>query len=163
MLVLVLSGGLIFGFKWGAVITSFAATVSAAVDFLAGRYAFRRKVSEIILKNRKLRALDQAVDCEGGKIILLSRLTAIAPFVVINAFWGVTCVRFNTYLWATWAGMLPGILLYVYLGSVAPDLPHIFQSGGRQPVFLILSILAAFAILILVTRRAGKILKETTE
>ena len=67
---------------------------------------------------------------EGWKIVALLRLSPVVPFNLLNYAFGVTRVRLRDYVLASWAGMLPGMVLYVYLGSVAGDLA-VGGGGGR--------------------------------
>ncbi|HET9481516.1 MAG TPA: VTT domain-containing protein, partial [Candidatus Polarisedimenticolia bacterium] len=61
-------------------------------------------------------AVDAAVRREGGKIVLLMRLSPVFPFNLLNYMFGLTGVGFWRYLLASWAGMLPATFLYVQLG-----------------------------------------------
>ena len=49
----------------------------------------------------------------------LLRLSPVVPFNVLNYAFGVTRVSLRDYVLASWIGMMPGTLMYVYLGSIA--------------------------------------------
>ena len=64
---------------------------------------------------------------------------------------------------ASWAGMLPGTILYVYLGSIAGD---VARADGKSPLewaFLIVGLLATVGVTIYVTRLAKKSLDKKTD
>ena len=48
------------------------------------------------------------------------RPSPVFPFNLLNYAFGLTRVRFPTYAAASWIGMLPGTIMYVYIGSAAP-------------------------------------------
>ena len=59
---------------------------------------------------------------DGFPIVLLARLSPLIPYNLLNYGLSITAVRFRDYLLATWIGMLPAIVLYVYTGSLANSL-----------------------------------------
>src|SRR5260370_29111326 len=71
---------------------------------------------------RRFCALDPAVAAGGFKIVLLTRLSPLFPFTLLNYAFGLTKVRFRDYVLASWIGMLPGTVMYVYLGSTVKEL-----------------------------------------
>ena len=66
-----------------------------------------------------LAALDRAVATEGWKIVGLTRLSPAFPFTLLNYAFGLTQVSLRDYVFASWIGMMPGTVMYVYLGSLA--------------------------------------------
>ena len=67
--------------------------------------------------SKKFKAIDAAVREGGWKIVAMLRLSPAVPFTLQNYLLGVTGVAFVPYVVASWAAMLPGTLLYVYLGG----------------------------------------------
>ena len=114
--VLTFGAGFLFGIVGGSVAVSLSATVGASLAFLIARYLARNAVAEKLNRNEKFAAVDSAIGREGGKIVLLLRLSPIFPFNALNYLLGLTAVRFWSYLLASWIGMMPGTVLYVYLG-----------------------------------------------
>jgi uncharacterized membrane protein YdjX (TVP38/TMEM64 family) len=161
MLLLMTSGGVLFGFSIGSFTVSIAATVSAAIAFMLGRYFFRDWVLKKIETNAKMKAVHQAIGKEGWKLIVLLRLAPLFPFNVLNAVLGVTKISFREYIFATWIGMLPGVLVNAYLGTLAGDI--ITAEKGKpyhpQPIesfFLALT----FAAMIVAGIYAGRVVKK---
>lgn len=119
---LTLGAGFAWGVGWGTVAASTGATLGAAAAFLVGRYLLRPEVERRLHRQPRFRALDQAVAQHGFRLVLLTRLSPLFPYNLLNYAFSITQVSFRAYFWASWLGMLPGALLYTYLGQCAGDL-----------------------------------------
>jgi uncharacterized membrane protein YdjX (TVP38/TMEM64 family) len=108
------------------VIVSFASTTGATCAFLVGRFLARDWVAEKLQGLPRFSALDKAVGEQGAVVVLLTRLSPIFPFSLLNYGLGLTQVKLSHYVMASWLGMIPGTVLYVYLGSIASNLTSIF-------------------------------------
>ena len=113
-----IGGGAVFGVIPGTIYVSVGATVGATCAFLLGRTLMRDWVERRVQGSPKLKAVDEAVEREGGRIVFLLRLSPLVPFSISNYVYGLTKVRLGSYVLATWIGMIPGILLYAYIGSL---------------------------------------------
>jgi uncharacterized membrane protein YdjX (TVP38/TMEM64 family) len=114
-----------------------------------------------------LRALDQAVEEQGFNIVFLARLSPLLPFGVLNYAFGATKISFGRYALATWLGMLPGTLMYCYLGSAAKQLSDLAAgnaaAGPMQQALFFLGLAATVAVTVVVTRTATKALRQTVD
>ena len=162
--ILTLGAGVVFGVVFGAIYVFIGATLGAIAAFLVGRYIARGWVSQKIADNQKFAAIDRAVAHEGFKIVLLTRLSPIFPFNLLNYAFGVTGVSLKDYALAS-IGMLPGTIMYVYIGSLAGDLARI--GSENQPtnptiqwIIRIVGVIATVAVTVYVTRIARKALAE---
>jgi uncharacterized membrane protein YdjX (TVP38/TMEM64 family) len=115
--ILTIGAGFIFGVLPGTMIVSIAATAGAALAFLIARYLARDQIEHKVANNPRFKRIDQAIGERGAKLVFLLRLSPLIPFNLSNYFYGLTSVRFCPYVLASWIGMLPGTLLYVYLGA----------------------------------------------
>jgi len=113
-----LAAGAAFGLIWGILIAVAASVVSATAAFLVARYLLRAAVARRADKHRLFKQLDRAVAKDGWRMVAMMRLTPILPFAVKNYFLGLTSIGVVPYALATAAGMLPGLLVKVYLGAV---------------------------------------------
>src|SRR5262249_7130703 len=120
--ILTLGAGFVFGVVKGSIIVSISATLGATAAFLVGRYLARDWVAKKIEGNAKFKAIDEAVAREGWKIVGLTRLSPVFPFNLLNYAFGLTRVSLRDYFFASWIGMMPGTVMYVYFGSLAGDL-----------------------------------------
>lgn len=114
--VLTLGAGLAFGLWRGTLAVSAGATLGAGAAFLIARYLARDRVVLWAQENPRFAAVDAAVGKEGAKIVFLMRLSPLFPYNLLNYLFGLTRVGFFPYIVASWIGMLPGTVLYVYLG-----------------------------------------------
>ena len=119
--VLTLGAGAAFGLRKGFILVSIGSTVGAWASFLVGRYLLRDWVSRRLEKVPAFAAVAGAVGQEGWKVVLLTRLSPVLPFNVLNYGYGLTTVGLGEYTLASWIGMMPGTFLYVYLGAAAGE------------------------------------------
>jgi uncharacterized membrane protein YdjX (TVP38/TMEM64 family) len=164
--ILTIGAGVIFGVVRGSIYVSLAATLGATAAFLVGRYLARDWVSRRLEGNAKFKAIDEAVGREGWKIVILTRLSPVFPFNLLNYAYGLTRVSLRDYFFASWLGMIPATILYVYIGSLSGDLAR--AAGGsaqRTPVqwvFTAIGFIATVGVVVYVTRIGARALREKT-
>lgn len=159
---LTLGAGALFGVGLGSALVSVGATLGATAAFLVGRYFARDWVAKKIEGNAKFKAIDRAVADEGWKIVGLTRLSPAFPFALLNYAFGLTQVKLRDYVLASWIGMMPGTVMYVYLGSLA----HVAGDHRRTPgewTLLGIGLVATIAVTVFVTRLARVALAKRTE
>lgn len=158
--------GIAFGLLWGTVAAICGATLGATLAFLTARYLARGAVSKRFARNKKFTAIDKAIGKQGWKMVGLLRLSPIIPFNLSNYLYGLTAIKLAPYLAATFVGMLPGTLLYVYLGTIGKvSLDAASKSSSKSPLeywALGLGLLATVIVTILLTRLAQRALKNKT-
>jgi len=162
--ILTLGAGVLFGVLLGSIYVFIGATLGAIAAFLVGRYLARGWIGKKIEGNQKFAAIDKAVAHEGFKIVLLTRLSPIFPFNLLNYAFGITGVSLKDYALAS-VGMFPGTVMYVYIGSLAGDIARIgTESQPTDPtiqwVIRIVGFIATVAVTVYVTRIARKALAE---
>ncbi|MEE3719899.1 TVP38/TMEM64 family protein [Tumidithrix elongata RA019] len=162
--VLTLGAGIVFGVLLGSIYVFIGATLGAIAAFLVGRYLARGWIGKKIEGNEKFAAIDAAVTSEGFKIVLLTRLSPLFPFNFLNYAFGVTGVTLKDYALAS-VGMVPGTVMYVYIGSLAGDLARIGTENQPtnstiQWTIRIVGFLATLAVTIYVTHIARQALAE---
>jgi uncharacterized membrane protein YdjX (TVP38/TMEM64 family) len=155
---LTLGAGALFGVVWAFVIVTLSATLGAVAAFLVGRYLARDWVARRVAASARLVAVDEAVAREGWKIVALTRLSPAFPFVLLNYAFSLTRVPLRHYVLATFVGMMPGIALYAYLGSLAGEVAAAAAgSRARTPWewgLYALGFVATLAVAAYVTRLA---------
>lgn len=160
---LTVGAGLVFGLGWGIVLVSAASTTAAALAFLIARHLARARVEEIARRNDRFEAIDRAVREKGWQVVALLRLSPLVPFSVSNYLYGLTAVRFGPYVFASWAAMLPGTVLYVWLGAAGQAAAAAGRGEGRSPwewALLGAGLLATAAVTVLLTRTARRELQK---
>ena len=163
--ILTMGAGFAFGVVRGTIAVSVGSTLGAVAAFLVGRTLARDWIEQKVAGNARFRAIDRAVGQQGFKIVLLTRLSPIFPFNLLNYAFGITKVSLRDYVLASWIGMLPGTVMYVYLGSAVKSLSDLVagkvDGGVGQKVLFALGLLATIAVTVLVTRIARKALQES--
>ncbi len=162
--ILTLGAGAVFGVVEGFLAVLTGATLGATCAFLVGRHFARDWVARRIAGNEKFKAIDVAVAREGWKIVFLTRLSPVFPFNLLNYAFGLTRISLKHYFFASWLGMIPGTMMYVYLGSLAGDLASL-GAGGRtrttaEWVLYGIGLLATVVVTVFVTRLARKALSS---
>jgi uncharacterized membrane protein YdjX (TVP38/TMEM64 family) len=164
--ILTIGAGFIFGVLPGTMIVSIAATAGAALAFLIARYLARNQIEHKIADNPRFKRIDRAIGERGAKLVFLLRLSPVIPFNLSNYFYGLTSVKFWSYVLASWIGMLPGTLLYVYLGAAgkAGLSGAAGETSGRSPweygLFGV-GLIATVIVTVWVTRIAHRELTKT--
>lgn len=159
--ILTLGAGAVFGILTGSILVVIGATLGATSAFLVGRYLARSVVSKRVEGNARFRAVDEAVGREGFKIVLLTRLSPVFPFVLLNYAYGITKVKLSDYFIASLIGMIPGTVLFVYLGSLATSIAtgELPDSPARK-IFTVIGLIVTIAVTIYVTRIARRALRD---
>ena len=152
--ILSLGAGFLFGVVLGTVVVSIGSIIGSTAAFVIGRTMLRDWIKRRIAAHPRFRAIDRAVGTQGFKIVLLTRLSPIFPFNFLNYAFGLTSVRLGHYVLASWIGMLPGTVMYVYFGSALKSLTGSvtgsLENGTLQRVLfvvgLVMTIFAAAVI-----------------
>lgn len=164
---LTLAAGVAFGLA-GFPTVIIGATLGAGAAFLIGRYVARDWVERQLAGNPTFKAIDKAIESEGWKIVGLMRLSPLVPFNLQNYFFGATKVGFWPYLVTSLFGIMPGTLLYVWIGSLGASAG---LSGSAPPsggdgagtiklVALGAGLLATAVVTVIVSRKANQLLRE---
>jgi uncharacterized membrane protein YdjX (TVP38/TMEM64 family) len=117
--VFTVAAGLVFGLRWAVAGVTVAATVSVMAAFLIARYAARDRVERLVKRHPRFQAVDRAVGEEGWKVVVLLRLSPALPFGLQNYLYGLTAIRFWPCVLTSAVAMLPGTVMYAYIGYLA--------------------------------------------
>jgi len=162
--VMSLGAGFAYGIVLGSVLVTIAGTIGAIVAFLLSRYIARDWVTKIIARDKRFQRVDKAIETNGFKFVLLTRLSPIVPYVLQNYTYGLTAVSLKDYCKASILGMLPGTFLYVYLGSMITEASEIassdFLTTPEHIAFYAIGFAATVAITIALAKIAKKAMQE---
>ncbi|MBI4161614.1 MAG: TVP38/TMEM64 family protein [Acidobacteria bacterium] len=150
------AAGMIFDPWVGILSASAGSTLGAGLSFLIGRTLAREAVEEWVRKRPKFRAVDEAVGRESWKIVFLLRLSPLFPFNFLNYAFGLTRVRFRTYLTASLLGILPGTAIYVLGGSAAAEVVRRSRFDWSLLVGVIAVVLGTLWAALAAARALGK-------
>lgn len=163
---LTLAAGAVFGLWLGLLTVSIGSTLGAAMTFLIGRYVARGLVKRQLERYPPLRAVDRAIGQGGWKIVALLRLSPVIPFNLQNYIYGLTSIRFWPCLLASWLCMLPGTLMYVYLGYAAAEGVEAAASEGinwARMIMIGIGLVASIAVAVYTAKLARRKLDEQTD
>jgi len=164
--ILTLGAGFAYGVVMGTGVVWVASNVGAAAAFLLGRTLARDAIAARIGTSPRFAAIDRAVGREGLRIVLLVRLSPVFPFNLLNYAFGLTRVTLRDYLIGSLVGMLPGTVMYVYLGSLVTSFTELAagrpSGGALQQAFYFGGLVATVAVTLYVTRVARRALADAT-
>jgi uncharacterized membrane protein YdjX (TVP38/TMEM64 family) len=164
---LTIGAGFLFGFARGAPTAMVGLVAGASAAFAVSRYLARGALLRWFGHRPTFRALDRAVVRDGFAIITLTRLSPAVPFNVLNYLFGMTGVTGRKFLWASVVGMLPGVVMHVYLGTVAHTLLDVahghVDAGAASLLILAFGVVATIFGTIVVGRATRRALREVTE
>ena len=146
-----LVAGAVFGLGWGIVAAMSGALAAALAAFLLARYVLRGVFERAARRNKLFKSVDAAVKKDGWKVVALLRMSPVLPSGFKSYFLGLTCVGLADYLSASAAGMLPGILLKVYIGAAGRG--AISEGGALNWSIFAAGIAATVALTLIVGRK----------
>lgn len=162
--ILTLGAGALFGVLWGTIYVSVGSTLGATAAFIVGRYFMRDWVAAKVAQSERFSAVDDAIGREGGKIVFLLRLSPIFPFNLSNYAFALTKVSLGSYMLASWVGMIPGTIMYVYIGSLIESVAALGVEGRARTtaewILYVVGLLATVTVTVYVTRIARRAIKE---
>jgi uncharacterized membrane protein YdjX (TVP38/TMEM64 family) len=143
------------------VIVSASSVTAAALGFLIARYVARDHVERLVARNRNFQAIDRAIAEKGWKVVVLLRLSPLVPFSLSNYLYGLTGIRFSQFILASWVGMLPGTILYVYLGAAGQSIGRARERSVWECVLVGAGLIASLVVTLLLARVAKKELHKS--
>ena len=138
---LTLLAGLVFGPVLGTLWAVIGATIGATLAFLVGRYAARDLVEGWTARDERVKKLDEGVEKQGWRILLVTRLVPVFPFNLQNYAYGITGIGLGTYVLLTAVCIIPGAAVYAFaagsLASARENLTETFVYLGIAAALLV--------------------------
>ena len=144
--------GWIFGFWQAVLMVDIGLTIAAFAGFVASRFFVREMVRARF--GGFVEKLDRILKKDGPFYLLMMRFAHV-PFSFVNYAAGATSVSLRTFCWTTTLGILPGTMIFVFVGTRIPTLAEISETGVWQ-LFdpLLFGILAATIVFPMLIRWA---------
>ena len=146
--------GFLYGTFVGSIVVFIAAFIGASISFFISRNFLAKRVNSLINKFSKLDLLENIVQKGGLKLIILTRLSPLFPFSLLNYFYGLNKIEYRKFS-ISLIFIAPGTFLYCSLGNLAKSLNElrdlrisnnfIMTSIGVISTFLIVYFLAKYA------------------
>lgn len=135
--------GVAFGPVWGVVYVWIGAVTGVSLAFLVARYVARDLVENWVSGNAQFQKIDEKVEQEGWRILMFTRLVPIFPFNLQNYAYGLTKIKFLTYMLVSAIFMLPGTIAYVQIGGAL-----VSGEGNLSKTLIYLSIAGILFLLV---------------
>ena len=144
--------GWLFGFWPAVVLVDVGLTFAATGGFLISRWLVRDAVNSRF--GEWVAKLNRGLEQDGVFYLLMMRIAHV-PFSAVNYGAGATSISLGKFCWTTAVGILPGTMIFVFVGTRIPTLATIAEKGVWQ-LFdpLLFAILAATVIFPLLVRLA---------
>jgi len=155
--------GFLYGPYFGSIIVFLSAFIGASISFFLAKEYFVKKIEAIISRFPKIKLLERIINKGGLKLIILTRLSPLFPFSILNYFYGLNKVSYKEFS----IGLLfiiPGTYLYCALGSLSNNLDQIknLKLNGNTTTTII-SIVSTFLIVYFLTKYSNEVIKESSE
>ncbi|CAJ1962324.1 unnamed protein product [Cylindrotheca closterium] len=157
--------GISKGVLLGSISSFLGAVAGSLVSFLLGRYFLSGWVSRMSTKYDTFQALTTAMEEKGLRIMILLRLSPALPYNILNYLSAVTGISIMEYTVSLLA-LLPGTVLYVFLGASAGSLASTNESGNGSTtttIVIVTSIVFGIAAIGLTSYYAKRELNKITE
>lgn len=149
--IIMLSGGFLFGLKLGFPLVAVSIAVGALAQSFVSRTLARDWLADKFEDDARFKAIDRAVAKKGFVIVFLSRLSLLIPYNLLNLIYGLSGVPLTRMALATGIGMLPAVLLYTYLGSIAGDFDELMAKQSQGDWVNQLVIVSGLVMIVIVT------------
>jgi uncharacterized membrane protein YdjX (TVP38/TMEM64 family) len=115
--VVTITNGLVFGPFWGSLLSWSTMLAASSVCFLLSRLLGRKFTQRIA--GTSLEEAERFFRKYGMYAVLIARVMPLVPFDAISFGAGLVGVPYTKFITATGIGIIPSILVYSYVGSVA--------------------------------------------
>jgi uncharacterized membrane protein YdjX (TVP38/TMEM64 family) len=135
--VMTMTGGFLFGLVPGSAMAVVAATTGATLIFLAAKAGFGDALHRRIASGDTgdlLKRLEAGLRENAFNYLLMIRLVPAFPFWLINLAPAFLGIGLRTYLAATFLGIIPGTVVYAWIGA---GLGEVFARGEDPDIGLI--------------------------
>tara|TARA_B100000214_G_C23685746_1_gene498461 strand:+ start:51 stop:644 length:594 start_codon:yes stop_codon:yes gene_type:complete len=158
-----LLAGFLYGPYLGTLIVFISAFIGASFSFLLSKKFFSFRIEKIINKFSKLSILEKTIKKGGLKLIMLTRLSPIFPFSLLNYFYGLNKISYKDFS-ISLVCILPGSYLYSSLGAIANNINEIKDlKGNNNMIINLISIISTALIIYILAKYANEIIKESSE
>ncbi len=157
-------GGLLYGSLLGSLYVFLGASLGGTLTFFLGRTFLQSRFQKRLSSFPKLELVERSITNEGIKFIVLTRLSPIFPFGILNIAYSLSNIKFRDFLIGLLA-ILPGTFLYCSLGSLASNIykfDEIIAGEDQSYSFWLTCIgfLATLLLVLMVSRSARKFLQD---
>lgn len=108
-----LLAGMVFHAFWGTVLCTLAASISAGISFLMGRYLLQDSIKPKLMQNPYIAKYFMGKEKKNLLLLLfITRTIPVFPFNLQNYAYGITDISFSLYFVCSFLFMIPGTSMY---------------------------------------------------
>lgn len=149
--ILYITGGVVYGWIWGAVLTLVANMIGATLCFYLAK-SLGREFVEKKVDTEKMKIFDKYALRFGGYAVFFLRINPFTSSDIVSYASGFANIRFRDFFLGTFLGLLPLSFAQTYFGYALSFSPTIYW------IFVILSIIYFVAMIYLLY---SKVIKES--
>ena len=156
-----IAAGYLYGTYLGSVIVFISAFIGASISFFISKRFLSKKVLDMINKYPKLSLLETIIQKGGLKLIVLTRLSPLFPFSILNCFYGLNNITYKDFS-ISLICIIPGTFLYCSVGSLLNDLSDIVNLKINNNLFTtLISIISTSLIIYFLSKYSNEIINES--
>ncbi len=126
--------GAAYGVWRGFPLALLGCVAGASLAFVAGRTLFREGVARRVARDPRLAAMDEAVSRQGAFLVLLLRLSPLAPANVVNYALSASRIGPGAFAGASLVGMAPLVLAWTWAGATFGSLEGMAGGAPAGPL-----------------------------
>ena len=158
-----LLAGFLYGSLLGTLIVFISAFFGASISFFISQYFFSKRINKFISNYSAYPVLIEIIKKGGLKLVILTRLSPIFPFSILNYFYGCNKISFKDFSLGLFF-ILPGTYLYCSLGNLAKDLSDIRNISTKDNLaFTVISFIATACIFYFIVKYSNDYFKDSSE
>lgn len=159
------TAGFLFGPVFGSLLISCVGVLTAAIGFAIGSHAKHSWGLSPMKSRAGIRIIKEAMEKQAFRSVLLLRLSSVIPFAPMNYVLGGSKITFGRFVFASWLGMFPGTVVYVYIGSILPSVNQLLGDDNialksAHPTLFWTGFIVSVLVLALLARTATQALKR---
>ena len=156
-----IAAGYLYGTYLGSAIVFISAFIGASISFFISKRFLSKKVLDMISKYPKLSLLENIIQKGGLKLIVLTRLSPLFPFSILNYFYGLNNITYKDFS-ISLICIIPGTFLYCSVGSLLNDLSDIVNLKLSNNLFTtLISIISTSLIIYFLSKYSNEIINES--
>ena len=156
-----IAAGYLYGTYLGSVIVFISAFIGASISFFISKRFLSKKVLDMINRYPKLSLLENIIQKGGLKLIVLTRLSPLFPFSILNYFYGLNNITYKDFS-ISLICIIPGTFLYCSVGSLLNDLSDIVNLKLNNNLFTtLISIISTSLIIYFLSKYSNEIINES--
>ncbi len=156
-----IAAGYLYGTYLGSVIVFISAFIGASLSFFISKRFLSKKALDMINKYPKLSLLENIIQKGGLKLIVLTRLSPLFPFSILNYFYGLNNITYKDFSISLMC-IIPGTFLYCSVGSLLNDLSDIVNLKLNNNLFTtLISIISTSLIIYFLSKYSNEIINES--